>query len=99
MGEPCLIDKQILIVDDEEHLRELVQACLEDIAGSDTLLAPSGKQCLEILQTQKPNAILLNVSMPGMDGSVVYESLQSDPINRSLPVILLTTRVLPPRSS
>jgi CheY-like chemotaxis protein len=95
MGEPCLIDKQILIVDDEEHLRELVQLCLEDLAGWETLVAGSGKECLQILQTEKPNAILLDVSMPGMDGIAVYESLQSDPITRSIPVILLTARVLP----
>jgi CheY-like chemotaxis protein len=95
MGEPCLIDKQILIVDDEEHLRELVQACLEDLAGWETLVAGSGKECLQILQTEKPNAILLDVSMPGMDGIAVYESLQSNPITRSIPVILLTARVLP----
>ena len=90
-----MIRKQILIVDDEEHLRELVQACLEDLAGWDTLVAASGKECLEILQTETPNAILLDVSMPGMDGLVVYEILQSNPITRSIPVILLTARVLP----
>ena len=74
MGEPCLIDKQILIVDDEEHLRELVQACLEDLAGWETLVAGSGKECLQILQTEKPNAILLDVSMPGMDGIAVIDN-------------------------
>jgi CheY-like chemotaxis protein len=95
LHEKKMIRKKILIVDDEEHLRELVQACLEDLAGWDTLVAASGKECLEILQTEKPNAILLDVSMPGMDGLVVYEILQSNPITRSIPVILLTARVLP----
>jgi CheY-like chemotaxis protein len=90
-----MIGRQILVVDDEEHLRELVQACLEDLAGWETLVAGSGKECLEILQTEKPNAILLDVSMPGMDGIAVYESLQSNSITRSIPVILLTARVLP----
>lgn len=87
--------KKILIVDDEEHLRELVQLCIEDLAGWDTLVAGSGKECLEILETEKPNAILLDVSMPEMDGLVVCEYLQSNPITRSIPVILLTARVLP----
>jgi CheY-like chemotaxis protein len=90
-----MIRKKILIVDDEEHLRELVQLCMEDLAGWDTLVAASGKECLEILETEKPNAILLDVSMPGMDGLLVYEYLQSNPITRSIPVILLTARVLP----
>ncbi|MEG3911562.1 response regulator [Microcoleus sp. w2-18bC1] len=86
--------KQILIVDDQEHLRELIQMCLEDLAGWDTLVAESGEECLQILQTERPNAILLDLSMPGMDGFAVYDRLQSDPITRSIPVILLTARVL-----
>ncbi|MEG3905515.1 MULTISPECIES: response regulator [unclassified Microcoleus] len=86
--------KQILIVDDQEHLRELIQLCLEDLAGWNTLVAESGQECLQILQTERPNAILLDISMPGMDGFAVYEILQSDPITRSIPVILLTARVM-----
>jgi CheY-like chemotaxis protein len=90
-----MTDRQILVVDDEEHLRELVQACLEDLGGWETLVAGSGEQCLQILQTERPSAILLDVSMPGMDGITVYDRLQSDPITQSIPVILLTAKVLP----
>lgn len=90
-----MTDRQILVVDDEEHLRELVQACLEDLGGWETLVAGSGEECLQILQIEQPNAILLDVSMPGMDGFAVYQILQSDPITRSIPVILLTAKVLP----
>ena len=90
-----MIGKQILIVDDEEYLRELIQACLEDLAGWNTLVAASGQECLQILQTEKPNAILLDISMPGMDGFAVYARLRSDPITRAIPVILLTAKVLP----
>jgi CheY-like chemotaxis protein len=86
--------KQILIVDDQEHLRELVKLCLEDLAGWSTLVAESGQECLQILQTERPNAILLDVSMPGMDGFAVCDRLQSDPITRSIPVILVTAKVL-----
>jgi CheY-like chemotaxis protein len=89
-----MIRKQILIVDDQEHLRELVQLCLEDLAGWNTLAAASGQECLEILKTERPNAILLDLSMPGMDGFAVCDRLRSDPITRSIPVILLTARVL-----
>ena len=90
-----MIDRQILIVDDDDCLRELIQACLEDLAGWDTLVAASGEECLQILQTERPNAILLDISMPGMDGIAVCDRLQSDPITRSIPVILLTAKVLP----
>ncbi|MCU0568035.1 MAG: response regulator [Oculatellaceae cyanobacterium Prado106] len=86
---------RILIVDDEEHLREVVQACLEDLAGWETITATGGEDCLQILQTESVNAVLLDVSMPGMDGITVYERLQANPQTRSLPVILLTAKVLP----
>ncbi|MGB8685921.1 MAG: response regulator [Microcoleus sp.] len=90
-----MTDRRILVVDDEEHLREVVQACLEDLGGWETQVAASGEECLQILQTEQPSAILLDVSMPGMDGIAVYDRLQSDPITRSIPVILLTAKVLP----
>ena len=94
LPENKMIGKQILIVDDQEHLRELVQLCLEDLAGWNTLAAESGQECLQILQTERPNAILLDISMPGMDGFAVCDRLRSDPITRSIPVILLTARVM-----
>jgi CheY-like chemotaxis protein len=86
---------RILIVDDEARLRELVQACLEDLAGWQTLTAASGTQCLQILQTEQVDAILLDVSMPEMDGVAVYEKLQTNPQTQAIPVILLTAKVLP----
>lgn len=88
-------DRKILIVDDEEHLRELVQACLEDLAGWKTLTVASGEDCLGILQTESVHAILLDVSMPGMDGIAVSQQLQKHPLTQSIPVILLTAKVLP----
>ncbi len=90
-----LHDRKILVVDDEVHLRELVQACLEDLAGWDTLSAASGEECLRLLQTIPVSAILLDVSMPGMDGLKVYEHLQANPQTQAIPVILLTAKVLP----
>ncbi len=87
--------KQILIVDDEERLRELVQACLEDLGGWETITAGSGEECLKIVQQAKFDAIVLDVSMPGMDGFAVFEKLQANPMTQSIPVILLTARVLP----
>jgi CheY-like chemotaxis protein len=88
-------DRKILIVDDEAHLREVVQFCLEDLAGWDTLCASSGEHCLQLLKTESVDAILLDVSMPGMDGVAVYERIQRNSKTRNIPVILLTAKVLP----
>ncbi|BAZ28623.1 response regulator receiver domain protein [Cylindrospermum sp. NIES-4074] len=88
--------KQVLIVDDEERIRELVQACLEDLGGWETLTAASGQEGLKIAQTESNiDAILLDVSMPDMDGFAVYEQLQTNVSTQSIPVILLTAKVLP----
>lgn len=86
---------QILVVDDEDLIRELVQACLEDLAGWDAMTAASGEDCLQLAQTKPFDAILLDMSMPGMDGFEVYDRLQSNPKTQSIPVILLTAKVLP----
>lgn len=90
-----MTNRTILIVDDEIHLRELIQACLEDLGGWNTKAAGSGEECLQILQTQTFDAIILDISMPGMDGYEVYEKLQSNPTTKLIPVILLTAKVLP----
>lgn len=90
-----MTDRTLLIVDDEERLRELIQACLEDLGGWDTLTAASGEDCLQVLQTKQVSAILLDVSMPGMDGIAVYEQLQENPLTQAIPVILVTAKVLP----
>ncbi|MBD2202357.1 response regulator [Calothrix sp. FACHB-1219] len=87
--------KRLLIVDDEERIRELVQACLEELGGWATLTAESGKEALKIAQTELVDAILLDVSMPDMDGYSVYEQLQADTITESIPVIFLTAKVQP----
>ncbi len=91
-----MTERKILVVDDEIHLRELVQACLEDLAGWETLVAASGEECLQILQTEKRvAAILLDVSMPGMDGIATCEQLKANLRTQAIPVILLTAKVLP----
>ncbi|MBD2358237.1 response regulator [Tolypothrix sp. FACHB-123] len=87
--------KKLLIVDDEERIRELVQACLEELGGWATLTAASGKEGLQIAQSQSVDAILLDVSMPDMDGFTVYEQLQADSVTESIPVIFLTAKVQP----
>jgi len=85
----------ILIIDDEARIRELVQACLEDLGGWATLTAASGEEGLKIAQNESRwlNAILLDVSMPEMDGFTVYAKLQAHPTTKSIPVILLTAKV------
>lgn len=89
------MNKRILVIDDEERIREVVQACLEDLGGWDAIAAASAKEGLLLAQTQSLDAILLDVSMPDMDGFVFFQKLQENPATQSIPVILLTAKVLP----
>ena len=85
--------KRILIVDDEEDIREVVQLSLELEAGWDVLTASSGKEGLASATTQQPDAILLDVMMPDMDGITTFQQLQANPATEHIPVILLTAKV------
>jgi CheY-like chemotaxis protein len=90
-----MVTKRILAIDDEERIRELVQACLEDLGGWEAITAASGEEGLLKAKAQSLDAILLDVSMPDMDGFVFFERLQESPATQSIPVILLTAKVLP----
>lgn len=86
--------KRILVVDDEADIREVVQASLEDFAGWLTIAAASGSEGLQIAKTELPDAILLDISMPDMDGFQLCQALQADPKTHKIPVIVLTAKAL-----
>ncbi|MGJ3247036.1 MAG: response regulator [Elainellaceae cyanobacterium] len=88
-------NRRILIVDDEERIREVVRACLEDLVGWKTLTAASGHDGLLKIEAEKIDAILLDVSMPDMDGLQFFEQLRKQFETRPIPVILLTAKMLP----
>ena len=85
--------KRILLVDDEDDIREVAQVSLECIAGWDVVTARSGREAINRAREEKPDAILLDVMMPDMDGPTTFLHLQSDPETVDIPVILLTAKV------
>lgn len=88
--------KRVLIVDDEDDIREVVQASIEEFAGWRAIAVPSGMEGLQVLkETADFDVILLDISMPEMDGFQVCEALQADIETRQIPVIVLTAKVLP----
>ncbi|WP_155750860.1 response regulator [Scytonema sp. UIC 10036] len=84
--------EKILIVDDEEIIRLVVQSCLEDLAGWNVITAQSGQEALSKVMEEKPDAILLDVMMPGMTGLEFLRLLRENPKNQYIPVILLTAK-------
>lgn len=90
-----MVSKHILIVDDEERIREVVRACLVKLAKWQVTTAASGAIALQTAAAEQPDAILLDVSMPGMNGLETFQGLQRDPKTQSIPVIFLTAKVQP----
>ncbi len=87
--------KRVLIIDDEDDLREVAKICLELVGGWEVSTCSSGSQGLLIAMDQQPDAILLDVMMPEMDGLATFEALQAEEATRNIPVILLTGKDRP----
>ena len=86
-------DKSILLIDDEPRLAEVIAVCLESFKGWAVVVVNSGIEGLAIADTLKPDAILLDVMMPVMDGTEIYQKLQQNPNTQNIPVIFLTAKV------
>lgn len=86
--------KRVLVVDDEADIRAVIQGCLEDIAAWEVLTAASGEEGIQLAITQQPDGILMDVSMPGMDGLETLRRLQEDGTTCGIPVVLLTAKAL-----
>lgn len=87
--------QRILVVDDEDRIREIVRACLEDLGDWTVDTAASGSEGILKASSEPFDAILLDVSMPDMDGVTFFKRLQTNPTTQAIPVILLTAKVLP----
>ena len=84
---------RILIIDDEDDIREVAALSLETVAGWQVYVANSGAQGLARAAEHQPDAILLDVMMPGMDGPTTFRELRKNPATARIPVLLLTAKV------
>lgn len=81
--------QRILVVDDSLSVRMVLQSLLESM-GLEVVLAEDGLQCLDILQHDTPDAILLDILMPGMNGFEVLRRIKNQPKLEYIPVIMQT---------
>jgi CheY-like chemotaxis protein len=84
---------RILLVDDEDSVREVAQMSLEVMGGWDVTAVSSGREALQRAAVEKPDAILLDVMMPEMDGPTTFHELRKQPETSGIPVVLLTAKV------
>ena len=87
------MSRRILIIDDEADIREVAALSLETVAGWEVVAASSGAQGLAVAIRELPDAILLDVMMPGMDGPTTFRELRKNPAKAHIPVLLLTAKV------
>lgn len=83
--------KKVLIVDDEPFMQRLIQLHLER-AGFEAVAARSGQEAIEITRTLRPDLIVMDVMMAGMDGLTAVQRLRADETTRAIPVIILTAK-------
>lgn len=87
------MSRKILIIDDEEDIRQVAALSLETVAGWDVKMASSGAEGIARAAEEQPDAILLDVMMPAMDGPTTFKELQRGEQTASIPVVLLTAKV------
>lgn len=83
--------KRVLVVDDSPTERAAFQEILS-AAGYETLLAASGEEGIALAKSEKPDAIIMDVVMPGLNGFQATRQLSRDDATRAIPVIMCTTK-------
>jgi two-component system alkaline phosphatase synthesis response regulator PhoP len=88
------MSKKVLIVDDEVHIRALLEQTLEDLAdaGVELLVAQDGEEGLQYVQEEKPDLVFLDVMMPKLNGYQVCAHIKQDPELKDTYVIMLTAK-------
>ena len=84
--------RHVLVVDDDEGIREVVRASMELVGAYQVTTASSGEEGLRVSRENSPDVILLDVMMPGLDGPATLARLREQAETKDVPVILLTAK-------
>ncbi|NYG06140.1 CheY-like chemotaxis protein [Phycicoccus badiiscoriae] len=85
--------RRILVVDDDELILEVAQMSLEVVGGWTVVTASDGQQGLELARAEQPDAVVMDVMMPGMDGPTAAVAMRADPATAGIPIVLLTAKI------
>jgi CheY-like chemotaxis protein len=81
-------NRKILVVDDEVNIRRMVRGMLAN--DYVVLEATDGKEAVKLARTERPDLILMDIMMPGMDGYTSLSQIKADPVSERIPVLMLT---------
>lgn len=87
-----ILQKKILIVDDENSIRELLQILLESNGFTNIKQASDGETALEIIKEWSPSVILLDLMLPKLDGLSICRTIRSTPKIADIPIIMITAK-------
>ncbi len=84
---------KVLMIDDEPDIRQVGRLALKAVGKWEVALAASGSEGVELAAREKPDVILLDVMMPGMDGLTTFARLRAQDATARTPVIFMTAKV------
>lgn len=85
---------KILIVDDEPDIRKIAKLSLSRVGGMQVVEAANGPDGVRMAEAERPDAILLDVMMPGMDGPATLALLKAGEATAKIPVVFLTAKAM-----
>jgi CheY-like chemotaxis protein len=85
--------RTVLVVDDDDSIREIAEIALQVVGGLQVQTASGGVEALELTRRHLPDVVLMDVMMPDMDGLTTFRHMQADDDIRHIPVILVTAKV------
>ena len=85
--------KKLLVIDDEEDFLEITKLNLEKTGRFEVMTLSSAKDILQKIHSFKPDLILMDIRMPGVDGLTACDMLNADPVGKTTPVIILSALI------
>jgi len=85
---------KVLLVDDEADIRRIAALSLSGVGGMEVAQASGGSEGIRMAREDRPDVILLDMMMPGLDGPATFQALRSDPETSAIPVVFLTAKAM-----
>ncbi len=89
-----MVEQQVLVIEDSASVRRLIEVCLR-VLGVEVRSASDGPEGLDAIRQERPDAVVLDIGLPGLDGWEVLKHLREDPETADLKVLVLTAHAQP----
>jgi len=85
--------EKLLLADDDPNILFIAEMGLEDTPEWTVITAQSGQEAIDKASSEKPDAIVLDMMMPGMDGTMTFNKIKQNPETAAIPIVFLTAKV------